>query len=112
MVFNPKEAADNLKKSGAFISGVRPGKQTARYINTVMSKLTMVGSVYITLICLLPTFVISIFGHGISFTCGGTSLLIVVGVIIDLMAQIQSHMLSTKYDSLLKKANTANYPKP
>ena len=111
LVFNPKETADNLKKSGAFISGVRPGEQTAKYIDSVMSKLTLVGSIYITVICLLPIFVMNFFGHGLSFTFGGTSLLIVVVVIMDFMAQIQSHMMSTQYDSLLKKANLSNYGK-
>ncbi|MBK2125991.1 preprotein translocase subunit SecY [Fangia hongkongensis] len=111
LVFNPKETADNLKKSGAFISGVRPGEQTAKYIDSVMSKLTLVGSIYITAICLLPIFVMNFFGHGLSFTFGGTSLLIVVVVIMDFMAQIQSHMMSTQYDSLLKKANLSNYGK-
>ena len=111
LVFNPKETADNLKKSGAFISGVRPGEQTAKYIDSVMSKLTLVGSLYITAICLLPIFIMNFFGHGLSFTFGGTSLLIVVVVIMDFMAQVQSHMMSTQYDSLLKKANLSNYGK-
>ena len=111
LVFNPKETADNLKKSGAFISGVRPGKQTAKYIDSVMNKLTLVGSIYITAICLLPIFIMNFFGHGLSFTFGGTSLLIVVVVIMDFMAQMQSYMMSTQYDSLLKKANLSNYGK-
>lgn len=111
LVFNPKETADNLKRSGAFITGVRPGEQTAKYIDSVMSKLTLIGSIYITAICLLPIFVMNFFGHGLSFTFGGTSLLIVVVVIMDFMAQIQSHMMSTQYDSLLKKANLSNYGK-
>lgn len=111
LVFNPKETADNLKKSGAFISGVRPGEQTAKYIDGVMSKLTLVGSIYITAICLLPIFIMNFFGHGLSFTFGGTSLLIVVVVIMDFMAQVQSYMMSTQYDSLLKKANLSNYGK-
>ena len=111
LVFNPKETADNLKKSGAFISGVRPGEQTAKYIDSVMSKLTLVGSIYITAICLLPIFIMNFFGQGLSFTFGGTSLLIVVVVIMDFMAQVQSYMMSTQYDSLLKKANLSNYGK-
>ncbi|WP_440681986.1 preprotein translocase subunit SecY [Cysteiniphilum halobium] len=111
LVFNPKETADNLKRSGAFITGVRPGEQTAKYIDSVMSKLTLIGSIYITAICLLPIFVMDFFGHGLSFTFGGTSLLIVVVVIMDFMAQVQSHMMSTQYDSLLKKANLSNYGK-
>lgn len=111
LAFNPKETADNLKRSGAFITGVRPGEQTAKYIDLVMSKLTLIGSIYITAICLLPIFVMNFFGHGLSFSFGGTSLLIVVVVIMDFMAQIQSHMMSTQYDSLLKKANLSNYGK-
>lgn len=111
LVFNPKETADNLKRSGAYISGVRPGEQTAKYIDSVMSKLTLVGSIYITAICLLPIFAMKFFSQGLSFTFGGTSLLIVVVVIMDLMAQVQSHLMSTQYDSLLKKANLSNYGK-
>ncbi|MFZ9034789.1 MAG: preprotein translocase subunit SecY [Francisellaceae bacterium] len=109
LVFNPKETADNLKRSGAYISGVRPGEQTAKYIDSVMSKLTLVGSIYITAICILPIFIMKFFGQGLAFTFGGTSLLIVVVVIMDFMAQVQSHMMSTQYDSLLKKANLSNY---
>ncbi|MCL4111782.1 UNVERIFIED_CONTAM: hypothetical protein GTU68_018038 [Idotea baltica] len=105
LVFNPKETADNLKKSGAYISGVRPGEQTAKYIDAVMTRLTLVGSLYITAICLLPIFVVKFFASGLSFTFGGTSLLIVVVVMMDFMAQVRSHMMSTQYDSLLKKAN-------
>ena len=105
LVFNPKETADNLKKSGAYISGVRPGEQTAKYIDAVMTRLTLVGSLYITTICLLPIFVVKFFAQGLSFTFGGTSLLIVVVVMMDFMAQVRSHMMSTQYDSLLKKAN-------
>lgn len=103
LVFNPKETADNLKKSGAYISGVRPGEQTAKYIDAVMTRLTLVGSLYITAICLLPIFVVKFFASGLSFTFGGTSLLIVVVVMMDFMAQVRSHMMSTQYDSLLKK---------
>lgn len=105
LMFNPKETADNLKKSGAYISGVRPGEQTAKYIDAVMTRLTLVGSLYITAICLLPIFVVKFFAQGLSFTFGGTSLLIVVVVMMDFMAQVRSHMMSTQYDSLLKKAN-------
>lgn len=105
LVLNPKETADNLKKSGAYISGVRPGEQTAKYIDAVMTRLTLVGSLYITAICLLPIFVVKFFAQGLSFTFGGTSLLIVVVVMMDFMAQVRSHMMSTQYDSLLKKAN-------
>ncbi|EOA47782.1 preprotein translocase subunit SecY [Francisella tularensis subsp. tularensis 1378] len=105
LVLSPKETADNLKKSGAYISGVRPGEQTAKYIDAVMTRLTLVGSLYITAICLLPIFVVKFFAQGLSFTFGGTSLLIVVVVMMDFMAQVRSHMMSTQYDSLLKKAN-------
>ncbi|KEI35209.1 preprotein translocase subunit SecY [Allofrancisella frigidaquae] len=108
LVFNPKETADNLKKSGAYISGVRPGEQTAKYIDAVMTRLTLVGSLYITAICLLPIFVVKFFAQGLSFTFGGTSLLIVVVVMMDFMAQVRSHMMSTQYDSLLKKANLSS----
>lgn len=111
LVFNPKETADNLKRSGAFITGVRPGEQTAKYIDSIMSKLTLIGSIYITLICLLPIFVMNFFGHELSLTFGGTSLLIVVVVIMEFMAQVQSYMMTTQYDSLLKKANLNGYGK-
>ena len=111
LVFNPKETADNLKKSGAYISGVRPGEQTAKYIDAVMTRLTLVGSLYITAICLLPIFVVKFFATGLSFTFGGTSLLIVVVVMMDFMAQVRSHMMSTQYDSLLKKANLSGKSK-
>ncbi|QIV96602.1 protein translocase subunit secY/sec61 alpha [Allofrancisella inopinata] len=111
LVFNPKETADNLKKSGAYISGVRPGEQTAKYIDAVMTRLTLVGSLYITAICLLPIFVVKFFAQGLSFTFGGTSLLIVVVVMMDFMAQVRSHMMSTQYDSLLKKANLSSKKK-
>lgn len=111
LVFNPKETADNLKKSGAYISGVRPGEQTAKYIDAVMTRLTLVGSLYITAICLLPIFVVKFFASGLSFTFGGTSLLIVVVVMMDFMAQVRSHMMSTQYDSLLKKANLSGKSK-
>ena len=111
LVFNPKETADNLKKSGAYISGLRPGEQTAKYIDAVMSKLTLIGSIYITAVSLLPIFVLKFFSQGLSFTFGGTSLLIVVVVVMDLMSQIQSHMMSTQYNSLLNKANLSSYGK-
>jgi len=103
LVFNPKDTADNLKKSGAFIPGIRPGEQTAKYIDGVMSRLTLIGSLYITLVCLLPLILMAVWN--IPFYFGGTSLLIVVVVIMDFMAQVQSHLMSSKYDSLLKKAN-------
>ncbi len=101
--FNPSETAENLKKSGAFIPGIRPGEQTARYIDGVMTRLTLVGSLYITAVCLLPEFLIVYWR--VPFYFGGTSLLIIVVVVMDVMAQIQAHMMSHQYDSLLKKAH-------
>jgi preprotein translocase subunit SecY len=103
LVFNPRETADNLKKSGAFISGIRPGEQTAKYIDKIMLRLTLVGSLYITLICLMPEFMKS--AMNVPFYFGGTSLLIVVVVIMDFIAQIQTLIMSSQYDSILKKAN-------
>ena len=103
LVFNPKETADNLKKSGAFIPGIRPGEQTAKYIDDVMTRLTLVGSIYITLVCLLPEFLI--LAWNVPFYFGGTSLLIIVVVVMDFMAQVQAHVMSYQYESLLKKAN-------
>jgi preprotein translocase subunit SecY len=103
LVFNPKETADNLKKSGAFIPGIRPGEQTARYIDTVMTRLTLAGAIYVTLVCLLPEFLI--LAWNVPFYFGGTSLLIIVVVVMDFMAQIQAHIMSYQYESLLKKAN-------
>ncbi|MDJ0890304.1 MAG: preprotein translocase subunit SecY [Gammaproteobacteria bacterium] len=107
LVFNPRETADNLKKSGAFIPGIRPGEQTARYIDGVMTRLTMVGAVYITAVCLLPEFMI--LKWNVPFYFGGTSLLIVVVVIMDFMSQVQSHLLSHQYEGLLKKAHLKGY---
>lgn len=107
LVFNPKDTADNLKKSGAFIPGIRPGEQTAKYIDATMSRLTLVGSIYITAVCLLPMILMQFWT--VPFYFGGTSLLIVVVVIMDFIAQVQSHMMSTKYDSLLKKANLTSF---
>jgi preprotein translocase subunit SecY len=106
LVFNPKETADNLKKSGAFIPGIRPGEQTARYIDTVMTRLTLAGAIYITLVCLLPEFMI--LAWNVPFYFGGTSLLIIVVVVMDFMAQVQAHIMSFQYESLLKKANLRN----
>ena len=103
LVFNPKETADNLKKSGAFLPGIRPGDQTARYIEKITMRLTLVGALYITLVCLLPEFLILKFN--VPFYFGGTSLLIIVVVTMDFMAQVQAYMLSHQYESLLKKAN-------
>jgi preprotein translocase subunit SecY len=103
LVFNPNETAENLKKSGAFIPGLRPGEQTARYIDAVMSRLTLVGAIYVTLVCLLPEFLIM--AWNVPFYFGGTSLLIIVVVVMDFMAQIQAHMMSYQYESLLKKTS-------
>lgn len=101
--FNPKDTADNLKKSGAFIPGIRPGDQTAKYIDRIMGRLTLVGAAYITLVCLLPEFLILKFNTPFYF--GGTSLLIIVVVTMDFMTQVQSHLMSHQYEGLLKKAN-------
>jgi preprotein translocase subunit SecY len=103
LVFNPKETADNLKKSGAFVPGIRPGEQTARYIERIMLRLTLAGSIYITLVCLLPEFLIV--KWNVPFYFGGTSLLIIVVVTMDFMAQVQAYVMSHQYESLLKKAS-------
>ena len=103
LVFNPKDTADNLKKSGAFIPGIRPGEQTSKYIDTVMTRLTLIGAIYITMVCLLPEFLIV--SWNVPFYFGGTSLLIVVVVVMDFMAQLQAHLMSHQYEGLLKKAN-------
>ncbi|MBL1141801.1 MAG: preprotein translocase subunit SecY [Proteobacteria bacterium] len=103
MVFDPRETADNLKKSGAFIPGMRPGEQTASYLDKVLTKLTLAGAVYITFVCLLPEFLILKFN--VPFYFGGTSLLIIVVVVMDFMSQMQSHLMSHQYEGLMKKAN-------
>jgi len=103
LVFNPKETADNLKKSGAFVPGIRPGEQTAKYIDRIMGRLTLIGALYITLVCLLPEFLVLKFNTPFYF--GGTSLLIIVVVTMDFMTQVQSHLMSQQYEGLLKKAN-------
>jgi preprotein translocase subunit SecY len=107
LMFNPDDVADNLKRSGAFIPGIRPGKQTAKYIDNVLTRLTMFGSIYITLVCLMPQFLVVY--ADVPFYLGGTSMLIVVVVVMDFMSQVQSHMMSHQYDSLMKKANLKNY---
>lgn len=107
LVFNPKEIADNLRKSGAFIPGIRPGEQTASYVDNVMTRLTMFGAIYITLICLMPQFLQV--AAGVPFQLGGTSLLIVVVVCMDFMSQIQSHLMSHQYESLMKKSNIGTF---
>ncbi len=103
LVFNSRETADNLKKSGAFIPGIRPGDQTARHIDRILSRLTLGGAVYITLVCLLPEFLV--LKYNVPFYFGGTSLLIIVVVTMDFWAQVQSYVMSQQYESLLKKAN-------
>ena len=103
LVFNSKETADNLKKSGAFVPGIRPGDQTARYIDKILMRLTLAGAVYITLVCLLPEFLI--LKWNVPFYFGGTSLLIIVVVTMDFMSQVQAYIMSHQYESLLKKAN-------
>lgn len=103
LVFNSQETAENLKKSGALIPGIRPGKATADYVDAVLTRLTLAGSIYLVAVCLLPE--ILRLGWSVPFFFGGTSLLIVVVVVMDFMAQIQAHLMSHQYDSLLKKAN-------
>jgi len=107
IMFNPKEVADNLKRSGAFVPGYRPGDQTARYIDSIITRLTLFGSLYMTLVCLLPQFLVLQFN--ITFQLGGTALLIVVVVIMDFMAQVQTHLMSHQYESLMKKSNLQNF---
>ncbi len=106
LMYNPKEVADNLKKGGAYLPGIRPGEHTAKYIDSVTTRLTLIGGVYITLICLMPQFLNVYFN--VPFYLGGTSLLIAVVVTMDFMAQVQSHLMSQQYDSLMKKANLKN----
>ena len=101
--YNPKETADNLKKSGAFVPGIRPGDQTARYLEKILTRLTLAGAVYVTLVCLLPEFLI--LKWGVPFYFGGTSLLIIVVVTMDFMAQVQAYVMTHQYESLLRKAN-------
>jgi preprotein translocase subunit SecY len=103
LVFNARETADNLKKGGAFIPGIRPGQQTGEYIDKVLTRLTLWGAIYIAGVCLLPEFLVS--KQGVPFQFGGTSLLIVVVVVMDFMAQLQAHMMSHQYPGLMKKAN-------
>jgi preprotein translocase subunit SecY len=103
LVFNSRETADNLKKSGAFIPGIRPGDQTARHIDRILSRLTLAGAIYITAVCLLPEFLV--LRYNVPFYFGGTSLLIIVVVTMDFWAQVQSYVMSQQYESLLKKAN-------
>lgn len=108
LVFNSKETADNLKKSGAFVPGIRPGEQTARYIDKILMRLTLIGAAYITVVCLLPEFLI--LKWNVPFYFGGTSLLIIVVVTMDFMSQVQAYVMSHQYESLLKKANFKGSP--
>ena len=103
IVFDPRETAENLKKSGAFIPGMRPGEQTAQYLDNVLTKLTLAGAIYITFVCLLPEFLILKFN--VPFYFGGTSLLIIVVVVMDFMSQVQAHLMSHQYEGIMKKAN-------
>ena len=107
LMFNPKDVAENLKKSGAFIPGIRPGEQSARYIDGVLTRLTMFGALYMTAVCLFPQFLVV--AANVPFYLGGTSLLIVVVVVMDFMSQVQSHLVSHQYESLMKKANLKGY---
>lgn len=107
LMYNPKEVADNLKRSGAFVPGIRPGEQTANYIDSVLTRLTVFGAAYITAVSLLPQFMVVWFN--VPFYFGGTSLLIVVVVVMDFMAQVQSHLMSHQYESLMKKSNLKGY---
>lgn len=108
LVFNSKETADNLKKSGAFVPGIRPGEQTSRYIDKILTRLTLIGAAYITVVCLLPEFLI--LKWNVPFYFGGTSLLIIVVVTMDFMSQVQAYVMSHQYESLLKKANFKGVP--
>ncbi len=110
LVFNSRETAENLKKSGAFIPGIRPGQQTGEYIDKVLTRLTVWGALYVTLVCLLPEFLISRFG--VPFYFGGTSLMIMVVVIMDFQAQVAAHLMSHQYEGLMKKANLRGYGRP
>jgi preprotein translocase subunit SecY len=110
LVFNSRETAENLKKSGAFIPGIRPGQQTGEYIDKVLTRLTVWGALYVTIVCLLPEFLISRFS--VPFYFGGTSLLIMVVVIMDFQAQVAAHLMSHQYEGLMKKANLRGYNRP
>jgi len=110
LVFNPKETADNLKKSGALVPGIRPGEQTAKFIDGVMTRLTLVGAVYLIFVCLLPQFMMT--NWHVPFYFGGTSLLIIVVVVMDFIAQVQSHLMSHQYESLIKKSNARGAKMP
>ena len=109
LTFNTKDVSDNLKRSGAYIAGIRPGEQTASYIDSVLARLTVFGAIYLTLICLLPLALINFAGISPTISIGGTSVLIIVVVLMDFMSQVQSHIMSSQYASLMKKANLKNY---
>ena len=109
IVYDSKETSENLKKSGASIPGVRPGEQTAFYIDSVLTRLTAVGAIYIAMVCLDPEFLI--IGLNVPFYFGGTSLLIIVVVVMDFMSQIQAHLMSHQYEGLMKKANLKGHGK-
>jgi preprotein translocase subunit SecY len=102
IVFNPKDTADNLKRHGGFIPGIRPGDRTAEYIDYVLTRITVIGAIYLVIVCLLPEFLIS--AAGVPFYLGGTSLLIVVSVTMDTVAQVQGHLLAHQYEGLVKKS--------
>jgi preprotein translocase subunit SecY len=110
LVFNSRETAENLKKSGAFIPGIRPGQQTGEYIDKVLTRLTVWGSLYVATVCLLPEILISRFS--VPFYFGGTSLLIIVVVVMDFQAQVAAHLMSHQYEGLMKKANLRGYGRP
>ncbi len=107
IMFDPKEVADNLKRQGAYVPGIRPGQQTARYIDDVITRLTVFGAIYITLVCLLPEFMVVAFN--VTFQLGGTALLIVVVVAMDFMSQVQAHLMSSQYAKLMEKSNLKSY---
>ena len=110
LVFNSRETAENLKKSGAFIPGIRPGQQTGEYIDRVLTRLTVWGALYVTVVCLMPEFLRAKFA--VPFYFGGTSLLIMVVVIMDFQAQVAAHLMSHQYEGLMKKANLRGYGRP
>jgi preprotein translocase subunit SecY len=103
LVFNSRETADNLKRSGALVPGIRPGEQTAKYIDKILMRLTLIGAIYITIVCLLPEFLV--LKWNVPFYFGGTSLLIIVVVTMDFMTQVQAYMMSHQYESVLKKTS-------
>ena len=105
--FDPKDMADNLKRQGAYVPGIRPGQQTGKYLDDVMTRLTVFGSLYVTLVCLLPEFMIVFFN--VTFQLGGTALLIVVVVSMDFMSQVQAHLMSSQYAKLMERSNLKNY---